>query len=223
MIECTNNKIWYIKHKKKRIRKKIFRIAILLIALALCYSYYQNFIVNTVYNFCKDSCEKIATESVNKTVFMLSNLDANYQDLMLVEKNNNGDITYIKANSQKINVLSSKTALKTSEMITNEFKKGINIPTLAFSGIKIFSGYGKDVSYKSLEVNSTKSEIISKFESTGINQTLHSIYLQVETVIDFYIPLNEKQVKTNNTVLLCESVLVGKIPDVYLNGKIGNI
>ena len=60
----------------------------------------------------------------------------------------------------------------------------------------------------------------SEFTSVGINQTLHSIYVcvNIESIIN--IPFNSSSITHNSKVLLSETILVGKVPELYLNGKI---
>lgn len=216
MIECTNSKVWYKKGNRKK-HKKFFRIISLLLIFSLIFIYYQRFIVKVVFDYCYDKCNGIATECVNNNIFMLSSLDTYYNNIVTIEKNNNGDITYIETNNAMINRLSSKIALSTAELVDTKLNEGIDMPLLVFSGLKLFSGYGKMVKYRALRVSNTYCDIESKFESTGINQTLHSIYLNVETTINFYMPLANREIVNTTKVLLCETVLVGKIPNIYLN------
>lgn len=60
----------------------------------------------------------------------------------------------------------------------------------------------------------------SKFTSAGINQTLHSIFVDVQTSVSIILPTRTVQVGGSSQVLIAESVIVGKVPDVYLNGNI---
>jgi hypothetical protein len=54
----------------------------------------------------------------------------------------------------------------------------------------------------------------------GINQTLHSIYVNVNCELKITTPLNVQIEKISTPVLLNETVLVGKVPSVYLNGNL---
>ena len=101
-----------------------------------------------------------------------------------------------------------------------KIEKGIEIPILAFSGISIISGYGGKVNYKSLSVSKIVGEYRSNFQSSGINQTLHSVYIDVICQIDVLFPLSKKTVEVIVPVLICQSVLVGNVPEVYLNGNL---
>ena len=56
----------------------------------------------------------------------------------------------------------------------------------------------------------------SKFTAVGINQTLHSIYVDVISEIDLNVPFNNHKVECKTSVLISETVLIGKVPDIYL-------
>ena len=88
---------------------------------------------------------------------------------------------------------------------------------MAFSGVDFLSGYGKKINIKTLAVTSVDCDFYSEFNSVGINQTIHSIFVNVKCEIEvFNFP--KKTVKEFETkVLICQSVLVGKVPEIYLN------
>ena len=55
------------------------------------------------------------------------------------------------------------------------------------------------------------------FLSAGVNQTLHSIYLHVETDIRIIVPFSNQTVKAKTDLLLAEGIIVGYTPDTYLS------
>ncbi|MBO7736819.1 MAG: sporulation protein YunB, partial [Clostridia bacterium] len=56
--------------------------------------------------------------------------------------------------------------------------------------------------------------------SVGINQTKHSIYLEVIADISIVLPSGTSNFASLTQVLICESVLVGTVPDTYLQTDI---
>jgi len=54
----------------------------------------------------------------------------------------------------------------------------------------------------------------------GINQTRHAVYIRVDSSVNVIIPGKSKTVSVKTDVLICEAVIVGKIPEIYLNGSI---
>ncbi len=67
-------------------------------------------------------------------------------------------------------------------------------------------------------VGTVNCSFVSTFEAAGINQTLHRVYINVESVVDLIIPTAHTQVVTTTPVLLCESIIIGKVQQTYLQG-----
>ena len=63
-------------------------------------------------------------------------------------------------------------------------------------------------------------DFTSTFDSVGINQTKHSIYLNVIADISIVTPARTENFAVTTEILVGESVLVGKIPDTYLQTDI---
>uniref|UniRef100_UPI001A92EF92 sporulation protein YunB n=1 Tax=Clostridioides difficile TaxID=1496 RepID=UPI001A92EF92 len=66
----------------------------------------------------------------------------------------------------------------------------------------------------------------TEFESSGINQTRHRIYLEAQTQVKVVIPLitSTKQIKAQ--IPICETIIVGDVPESYVNipeKNLGNV
>lgn len=219
MVDCTNKNIWYKKRSKKSF--KLFFLIFLLIIIFLCsLLYYDRVICKQIFKICADYANSCAAECVNSAVLISLDETVSYNDLIYVENNSNDEIVLISTNSYKVNKINRDVVNTTSKLLKNKMAQGIPIPLLAFSGISFFVGYGKIINLKTINNISVTCDFSSSFESVGINQTLHSIYLEVESILDIEVPLNNKREICKSKILISESVLVGKVPEIYLNGVI---
>ena len=91
---------------------------------------------------------------------------------------------------------------------------------MSFLGSKLLSGYGSKIYLKIASINSVEFEFSSVFKSVGINQTLHSIYIDVLIKVVIEIPLARQEEIIKTSIMINESVLVGKVPEIYLNGAL---
>lgn len=64
-------------------------------------------------------------------------------------------------------------------------------------------------------VGDVEAKLNSEFTESGINQTLHRIYLDVNTSINITTPFNVIGSSYETRVLLAESIIVGRVPDSY--------
>lgn len=78
-------------------------------------------------------------------------------------------------------------------------------------------GIGPEIQIKILPVGSVITNLKSKFESVGINQTLHQIYLEVSCKVTIVMPYDSIEADIVNQVLMTESIIVGEIPEAYYN------
>ena len=74
---------------------------------------------------------------------------------------------------------------------------------------------------KSRSLNPERSAVSAafstEFESAGINQTRHKIYLSLQTSVRLVIPSGARQVLLQSQVLIAESIIVGEVPQSYVS------
>lgn len=76
---------------------------------------------------------------------------------------------------------------------------------------------GPKIQIKLLPTGSVTTDFKSEFESAGINQTIHRIYLNVACKLTIVTPYDSIEADIINQVLMTESVIVGEIPEAYYN------
>ena len=99
-------------------------------------------------------------------------------------------------------------------------KRENDVPLGAFTGIGLFSGMGPSVNFRVLPVGTVTCDCLSSLTSAGINQTLHTVSLEVTASVEIVLPSGPRDVSTVTDVLLCESVIVGKVPDAFFGGNL---
>lgn len=221
MIEYCENFYYYKKKKPKR-KKFVFSLIFILVFMVSFFCYYKFIVSKKIINICDAYSNHVITETINNSLVksMLEYVD--YQDLITIEKNSLGELVFMSANSMKINTLSRDISLRVQNILTEKLKRGVPIPTLAFFGLDSLSGYGKTIYYKILNFNSVNCSFESQFDGVGINQTLHKIYCNIECAVNINFYSNNQTIKVKAPILITESVVIGKVPEVYLNGTLFN-
>lgn len=222
MIECTNQYIWYKNKHRKTKFKRCLRSFVALFLIASLLLYYRNMTCNNIFEICFQKAKTFCTQSVNVAIMETLTDDLTYNDLITIEKNSIGDVVLMSANSIKINNINTQISNKTLNLMQEKLNDGIPIPFMAFLGVKLLSGLGSNVYLKTVNATNVKCEFKSEFKSAGINQTLHSIYVDVIVEISANMPLNSKTAINNTTILISEAILVGKVPDIYLKESLFN-
>jgi hypothetical protein len=88
------------------------------------------------------------------------------------------------------------------------------------TGIEAFAGLGPNIYFRIIPVSSVSCGFSSDFASVGINQTKHSIYLNVVADISIVMPSRTENFAVVTQILVGESVIVGKVPDTFLQSDI---
>ncbi len=221
MIECCSENIWYTKKNKKnkkRKRKKYVALFIMIIIFFSCFFYYKNVTSKLIIDICLDSAYSYSADSINKGVMLSLSDSINYNDLINIEKNVNGDVAVMSANSYKINYVTHNIVKNIKLILDDKLNNGIDIPSFAFLGLPILSGYGKPIKFNSFNISSVLCNFTSRFESVGINQTLHIICADILVEVVVEMPFVEDVQNCSTSVIVCQTVIVGKVPEIYLKG-----
>ncbi len=177
-------------------------------------------VTNVLKSISEASMRSITTVAVNDAVYYTLSDQIRYEDLVTVDRGADGNIQAISANSFQINRIARDTAYMSQQNLKKMSEDGIEIPLGAFSGIEAWAGFGPRINIKIIPISNVECRFVSEFESAGINQTKHSIYLEIVADISIIMPSGTSNFASLTPVLVCESVLVGKVPDTYLQADI---
>lgn len=203
------------KNNNIRLKRRIFAFFIILIFLLV---FYVKFLVTpVVVANTETQISNFSTKSINYAIADTMNQNIGYGDLIKIIKDENNNVSYIEANSVRINLLSKTMSKVVMANFLELSKKPIKIPLGSFSGISILAGYGPKLEYDVNPYGEVFCYFTSKFESAGINQTYHKLYLVITIKVNVVLPLKKVVVNSASEVLLCDTLIVGKIPNVYFN------
>ena len=194
---------------------------IVLVGIVLAgYLYFNHKIVSSVIEISESKIDALMTTAVNQAVFLTLEDKTNYEDVVTVTRNESGDIQLLAANSVKINYINRLVAYTAQEKLGEYYEEGLPVPLGTLSGIRVLSGYGKEIYLDIVTIGNVTCQFYSEFDEAGINQTRHSVYLNVRAETDIVIPTRTKTVCSETSVLICEAVIVGKVPEFYLHNSI---
>lgn len=176
--------------------------------------------LNTAYPVFKASCEtaasskgiKIINNEVNKIMKNYS-----YNNLINIEKDTEGNITMIKADVICINEIVSKIVSNIQTEFDGIPRITVFINMGSVSGISALKNLEPKFNVELESAGNIKYDVKTKFESVGINQTFHKIYLDIDARVGILTPFSTFGKDINTEVLLTEAIIVGKVPETYYN------
>ncbi len=134
-------------------------------------------------------------------------------DLVEVEYNDSGEIISISANSAKINELENELKSEINRSLSEIDDNVMSVPIGTLSGITILSGRGMDVKIKLHQTGAVDTHIVSEFSSAGINQTKHTLKIEVTTELSAILPGHSTDITVTDEYLISERIIVGAVPD----------
>ena len=211
--------------KRERISKtmkpKLFRvviaIAVFLAIFIFCTVYFRSNIVPTVMDSSVAQMRAVTTNAVNLAATSVLSGGLTYDMLFDIVKDGEGNIAMIKANSPEINKIARQIANLAQANLDSLGTQEIQISAGTFTGLALLMGFGPDVTIKITPIGMANCDFVSYFQSAGIDQTLHKIYIDVYADLSIVTPIDQPTIQVKAEVLVCENLIVGKIPDSYLN------
>ncbi len=202
-------------------RKKFFiALALVFLFLAAGVIILHINVTRVLKSIAEANMRSITTVAVNDAIFYTLSDALRYEDLVRVERNSAGDITALTSDPLAINRIARDTAYMSQQNLRRMSEDGVDVPLGAFFGIEAWAGFGPKIHMQIIPISNVECRFASKFEEAGINQTKHSIYLEIVADISIIMPSGTSNFASLTEVLIAESVLVGKVPDSYLQADL---
>lgn len=137
-------------------------------------------------------------------------------NLVEVTVDGSSNISAISENTYNINLLKTElNDMAQKEIDTMMRVDGLDVKLGNFTGLVILSDFGPYVHINIESTPTVSCEIVSTFESAGINQTLHHIVLEV--YVDIYVgnPFRIESIQFSTDYEIAQTIIVGNIPSTY--------
>lgn len=139
----------------------------------------------------------------------------NYDDMVTVEKDANGAVTAIRANMERINLLKTGILDCIDEKLDNLSVEKLGVPLGSVLLPELFSGRGPSMPVRVLAVRTSDAAFRNDFSAAGINQTRHSIFIEIQVTVTVLTWAGTDDVRVDATVAAAETVIVGTVPTTY--------
>ena len=200
---------------RKRWKKNKTKIFISIFFIFILIFIYYFFVVSPVVKtYSAQETKAITERALNLAVSNVINRTLSYDSLIDINYSQTGEIVSFSANQFEI-------VKETQYQMSNIGKHGLPIQIGTFSGIPFLIGRGPSVNLNLVPIGVVSGKFDSEFSSVGINMTKHTLFLYIDVHVSIVLPINSYDIYSTNQVLLAESIILGKVPEVYLQG--GNL
>ena len=202
-----------------RTRRRLALRMVLLIpaALVLVFLLLEKNLEKVILDMAHARAEAMAVEYINEAVRDTMGGPIPYEDMIAVRTDSAGRVTMLQANAVRMNELATLTAIEAQKRLQSADAQSVSIPLGAALGIPFLSVLGPQIPVRIVPVSAVSAAFSAEFESAGINQSRHKIFLSLHAQARLVIPGGAKQVDLKGQVLIAESIIVGEVPQSYVN------
>ena len=212
---------YYVNPKKKRIKPRFFIIILILIIFNVVLYIFDKKVFPYVLQKSETMVRAKAVDTISEVSMNVFTSEFKYDDVIKIDKDPDGNINLIRADTIKLNKLSSEIALQCNDELKKMGDMGVDVPMGWITERSVFYDLGPEINIKIQPIGNINIDYDSKFESAGINQTRHKIYLNVKAVVRIVVPLHSEDIEVDCDIPVAETIVVGKIPETALdfNGR----
>ncbi len=200
--------------------KKYIVVAAILAALVGLFFWLQRSVTDLLFSLSEATVRALALTALNEAVAETLQWNGiEYDSLVTVTRDGEGEIVRIETDAQQLNLLARQTVALATGKLAAACGQGVQVPAGALTGIEWLAGFGPEVTFEILPVGAVGCDFRSEFAGAGINQTRHAVTIQVTAAVRILFPSRAMEVEASAQVPVCESVIVGEVPSIYFGGS----
>lgn len=146
----------------------------------------------------------------------LAERHVSYGDFVTIQRDGGGSITALTTDMANMNLLRAELTAAILEALEDVDVSDIQVPLGSLFDLEPLWAKGPALKARAMTVGTVRAEFDSQFTSAGVNQTLHRIWMEVDVPMTLLLPGGEVEASLHTRLCVAETVIVGKVPDTYL-------
>ncbi len=198
---------------RRTVQVIVLLVAVLLSLFLIFRGKYRNVIRELAEIQVKNSTSDLTNDAIAKQI-AAGNIQ--YDRIVYFEKNLDGRITALKTNMTEVNRLKTDILNIINDEILALDTSDIGIPLGSLFLPELLSGKGPAIPVHILSIRNSDASFESSFSQAGINQTLHKLIMDVSVDVAVLAIGQTASFTVNSEVVVAETVIVGDVPNTYL-------
>ncbi len=171
-------------------------------------------------SIARNKAKIVASEIINGSIMEEINKRPDiYNGIVKSEKQGENSAKELHFDALKINTIKSSLATVIQKKFTEFKEKNFWISLGTLSGFEIVNEKGPEIPMKVAASGSVFTDFKSDFFTSGINQTVYQMYVNVKCKISIMMPGCSCSEEINTDVLISQVVIVGNVPRVFAGGS----
>ncbi len=202
----------------KKSTKRLIRAMCIISIIVFAFILIDLQISGIVKTMAEYQCRTISMIAMNEAV--IEHLEENPdlgEGILVLTENTDKSVASITVDTSKLNEVKATLTKAVAERLMQLGKQDMKIPLGTLIGWQIFSGRGPDINLQIMPTSFVQSSTENHVESTGINQTHHSISVHFTVEMSAMVPGFTTSIVVENDVTVAETLIVGNVPNLYAN------
>ncbi len=144
--------------------------------------------------------------------------DLGQDNTNLFQVNVQSGIAFIQPDLPRINDEVGKAAVAIQAALHHLPRDPITIPLGQALGSKLFSAYGPMIPVTLIPYGALTINFHEAFQQAGVNQTMLTVYLDTDTMVQIIVPLVSDEVHLKVQVPVAQEWIAGKVPSTVVQG-----
>lgn len=188
--------------------------ALLLAALTL---YLEQNLTQVTLSLAQANARTLAVTVLNDAVERVVRSGVSYDELIHVTQGAGGQISLLQADTAAMNRLAADAVALAQSQLESTDNQYVQVPLGSALGLTLLAGSGPKIRVQILPVGAISSRFDTEFQSAGINQTRHRIFLTLSAAVRLVIPTGAKTIEASTQVAVAESIIVGQVPESFVD------
>lgn len=152
---------------------------------------------------------------------VLSDRNVSYGEFVTVLRNEEGRVMSAETDVMAINRLKAAVSNAVMQELAAREEQVTRIPLGNLIGGSFFTGRGPFLPVTIHTSGTVITTLAGEFTDAGINQTKHSLYLDMRVMMTAALPMERVGVELTTRFLVCETVFVGEVPETVFQADLG--
>lgn len=202
----------------RRFARRLIRIlCICLIVFAVLLLLFREKYSDVITNLAETQIKNTTSDLINDAIAkQIANGNIQYDRIVYFEKDLDGRITALKTNMSEVNRLKTDVLNIINDDILALDTTDIGIPMGSLFLPELLSGRGPAIPVHILSIRNSDATFTSRFNQAGINQTIHQLIMVVSVDVAVLVLGETNSFTVSSEVVVAETVIVGDVPDTFL-------
>lgn len=204
---------YYTKRKSHKYISLIAFIIFIIVIFNIIIVFFDERVMPSITEIATIMAKTQTLDIINEKSVDILSQDFKYDEMIKIEKDNQGNIILVQADTIKLNYIAAKLSTECNKELSDMKNSVIKVPLGWMSDKSAFYNLGPKITIQIEPIGNISTSYESKFESAGINQTRHKIYLNINAKIRLKLPLKNQDIEVSTQIPVSDTIIVGKIPN----------